>query len=446
MRVSRKSPVALRRCLIPWLLLLLIAAGCGQQQGTGGSSTAQAPAANGGATKTTGGEAPAATETSAGGAPATTETSMATAAATEAATTSAPAATETSATAVGAQTTETATITGETGATSTAGAAGEAGATSTGEAAAGATPGSNEFQNPVLKSDFADPGIIKVDGTFYAYATNSAGKNIQTAHSTDLVHWEMGADAMPALPKWAKLSGGFVWAPEVIKVGDRFNMYYTARDKASDKQCVGVATSDRPDGRFKDTRDTALVCQSTEGGTIDPDPFRDGDKLYLYFKNDGNCCSKPTYLYAQEMAPDGLSMVGQPTQLVRNDRAWEGRVVEAPTMWKQDNKYYLFFSANNYAGLEYAVGYATCQGPTGPCQDAPENPILKTALKKPPVIGPGHQTIVVDDGKTWIVYHAWEVSSTGTKTDRRFMWVDRLDWKDGKPVVNGPTTDPQPVP
>ena len=52
-----------------------------------------------------------------------------------------------------------------------------------------------------------------------------------------------------------------------------------------------------------DTNDKAFVCQSAEGGTIDASPFRDGDKLYLYFKNDGNCCNKTTYLYGQELAP-----------------------------------------------------------------------------------------------------------------------------------------------
>lgn len=316
--------------------------------------------------------------------------------------------------------------------------------TTTPETAATVPPGS--FQNPVLRSDFPDPGVIYVDGVFYAYATNGAGKNIQAAKSTDLVRWELLPDAMPALPKWAQFGGGFVWAPEVIKVGDRYNMYYTARDRKADKQCVGVATSDRPDGRFKDTRDAALVCQVDEGGTIDPDPFRDGDKLYLYFKNDGNCCGMTTYLYGQELAPDGLSVVGQPARLASNDKAWEGRVVEAPEMLKRDGKYYLFYSANNYAGIEYAVGYATCQSPTGPCEDAPENPVLKSDLKaKPPVIGPGHQYIVDFKGKTWILYHAWEVTAAG-KGDRRLLWIDQITWENGKPRVRGPTEAPQPMP
>lgn len=305
------------------------------------------------------------------------------------------------------------------------------------------------FQNPVLRENFADPFILQVGDTFYAYATNNASKNISLARSTDLVKWQILPDAMPALPRWARLTGGLVWAPEVIQIGEQFVLYYTARDKQSDKQCVGVAVSDKPEGKFKDTSDAPLVCQAELGGTIDASPFRDEDgKLYLYFKNDGNCCNLTTYIYVQQLAPDGLRLLGDPIPLVRNDALWEGRVVEAPTMFKHEGRYYLFFSANNYAGHEYAVGYAICESPVGPCQDAPENPILQSDLTNPPamVIGPGHQALLQIGGQTWMFYHAWEVVGGSRRGERRLMWLDRLDWVDGKPVLRGPTTAPQPLP
>ena len=312
------------------------------------------------------------------------------------------------------------------------------------------TPEEGEFRNPVIKADFADPFVLTTtEGLYYAYATNTTtGKNVQVAKSNDLVKWEMLPDAMPALPSWAKLGGLLVWAPEVMHIGDKYVLYYTARDKASNKQCVGVATSDKPEGRFVDSNDKALVCQAAEGGTIDASPFRDGDKLYLYYKNDGNCCNMATWLYVQEMAPDGLSLVGEPARLVRNDRAWEGTVVEAPTMWKHDGKYYLFFSGNSYSGREYAVGYARCESATGPCQDAEENPILASHMDvRPPIVGPGHQTITVDDdGETWLVYHVWEITSAGLRGNVRHMWIDKLVWEGDKPVVKGPTAGPQEVP
>lgn len=310
-----------------------------------------------------------------------------------------------------------------------------------------ARAGAGEFQNPVLRADFADPGILQVDDTYYAYATNAIGKNVQVASSSDLVAWKQLPDAMPALASWAKLGGSFVWAPEVIQIGEKFVLYYTARDKASDRQCIGVAVSDAPQGRFRDTNDAPFICQPDEGGSIDASPFLDGETLYIYWKNDGNCCAKATYLYVQELAPDGLSLVGESTRLVRNDNAWEGNLVEAPTMVKHEDGYFLFFSANDYAGPKYAVGYATCESAVGPCQDAPENPIIVSRMKELPlVVGPGHQDVFEVDGETWMMYHAWEVTSAGLRGGRRFLYIDQLNWQDGKPVLNGPSSAPQPLP
>ena len=304
--------------------------------------------------------------------------------------------------------------------------------------------GRGTFTNPVLQTDFADPDVIQVGDTFYAYATNAAGKNIQVTQSKDMVNWDIVTEGMPGLPSWAELGGSFVWAPSVIQIGDQFVMYYTARDTASDKQCIGVATSTKPEGKYLDKNTKPFVCTPDEGGAIDPSPMSDGGKLYLYWKNDGNCCGIPTYIYAQELSPDGLSLVGQPTRLIQNDENWEGRVIEGPEMFKHDNGYYLFFSGGNYADTTYAVGYATCDGPTGPCKQAPDNvnPILHSAMEKEPlVIGPGGESVLQVGDQTWMYYHAWN-EDNGSKGSSRFMWLDKVDWKNDQPVVKGPTTRP----
>jgi beta-xylosidase len=324
------------------------------------------------------------------------------------------------------------------------------------QAGSGSTPGASQttpavppgdYENPVLKSDFPDPSILQVGTVYYAYATNAFGKNVQVARSSDLVHWDVLPDVMPVLPSWAQPGSSYVWAPAVLQIGNTYVMYYTARDQQSNKQCVGVATSDKPEGKFRDRSTHALVCQVDEGGTIDPSPLSDGGKLYLYFKNDGNCCGLTTYLYEQQLASDGLSVMGKPTRLVSNDKTWEGNVVEAPDMFKHNGKYYLFFSANNYAGVDYAVGYASCQTAAGPCQEAPENPILTSKVKQPPfVIGPGGESVFQVGNQTWVVYHAWDVNPDGSRGDSRFMWLDRITWQNDKPHVQGPTTDPEPIP
>ena len=305
---------------------------------------------------------------------------------------------------------------------------------------------SNTYQNPVINSDFPDPRLLHAGNMYYAYATNASGKNVQVAQSSDLVHWDQLPDAMPTFPAWAQPGGSFIWVAQAIQIGNTYVLYFTARDQQSDKQCVGVATSDKPTGKFKDQNDHALVCQSDQGGTIDPRPFSDNEKLYLYFKNDGNCCSQPTYLYSQALSSDGLHVQGKPTQLMHNDQPWEGKVTEAPDMFKHNGKYYLFFSANNYAGDAYSVGYASCQTPTGPCQQAAENPILASRMtKKPLIIGPGGESLLQVGNETWMAYHKWDVTPDGVQGSNRVMCLDRVTWQDDKPHIQ-PTTDPQPVP
>ena len=51
--------------------------------------------------------------------------------------------------------------------------------------------------------------------------------------------------------------------------------------------------------------------------------------------------------------------------MISNDQPWEGGVVEAPFMWQQDGRYYLFYSGNMYGTPEYGVGYAVADCPEG---------------------------------------------------------------------------------
>ncbi|MBC8172215.1 MAG: family 43 glycosylhydrolase, partial [Anaerolineae bacterium] len=292
------------------------------------------------------------------------------------------------------------------------------------------------FQNPVIEANFPDPFILKVDDTYYAYSTNSNSRNVPVATSTDLISWDFGRDALPSLPGWVDLSSPNVWAPEVIRIEDQYLLYYTARDKTTDRQCIGLAISDAPEGPFRDHNDAPFICQAEEGGSIDASPFRDEDgTLYLYWKNDGNCCQMATYLYGQQLSADGTTLMGDSVRLIRNDQPWHGPVVEAPTMWRRGERYYLFYSGNVYAGEKYAIGYAVCETPLGPCEDAEENPILVSDMETQPlVVGPGHQTVIMDEaGETWLVYHVWQVTRGGALTSNRQVWLDRIIWEDDRP-------------
>jgi beta-xylosidase len=305
------------------------------------------------------------------------------------------------------------------------------------------TATSASFRNPVYDENFPDPFVLRVGDEFYAYGTNGENGNVPTLRSRDLVTWKQAGDAFPELGAWA--NEGKTWAPEVLQRADgQFVLYYTAQSAEYMTQCIGRAVARAPTGPFVDRSKAPLVCQREEGGSIDASPFAEGTTLYLLWKNDGNAIDRDTFIYAQRLSANGLRLVGKRVRLVTEDAPWEGALVEAPTLWHEGRTYFLFFSANKFYDSTYAVGYARCEGPLGPCEDAPENPILKTACQ---AVGPGHQAIIRDDdGETWIVYHAWPPDAVNSEFPGRLMWIDRLEWKGGKPDVAGPTCRSQTVP
>jgi beta-xylosidase len=304
---------------------------------------------------------------------------------------------------------------------------------------------------PVYSENFPDPFILPNGSEFLAYATNAEGgrANVQMARSTDLVHWEAIRsgdglhDAMPVLPAWAR--EGWTWAPEVIRQGSGFLLYFTAKERRSGLQCVGVAQAPDPRGPFTSEASEPLVCQRETGGTIDPHVFRDADgQLYLYYKNDGNAVGKTTEIFGQRLAADGLSLAGAAVALLRNDAPWEAHVIESPTMTRHGDAYYLFFSANHFGWEEdqrlspYAMGFARCEGPMGPCVDSPRNPILHSYNDRQAgcLSGPGHQALFEARGRQFIVFHA-HAATRGCRRAQlgRYMYVAPLLWQGGEPQI-----------
>jgi beta-xylosidase len=318
------------------------------------------------------------------------------------------------------------------------------------ETTAAATPDEGTFSNPVLDANFADPHVIEVDGTYYAYATVGHGHNVQYSTSTDMVSWERPREALPRLPLW---SPGHTWAPEVAETSAGFVMYYTLRASGlrrpdgQGSQCISIAVAADPAGPFVDENEEPVICQPELGGSIDAHHFIDQEGTHwLVWKNDGNCCSMATRMWMQEVSEDGLELVGEPIDMgVRNDQRWEGALIEAPTVLYHEGNYYLFYSANAYYDDTYAVGYAVSESVTGPYEKPQNEPILSSER---PAAGPGGQAIITDAaGELWVYYHAWDYAAMGEQAGgRRAMWLDRLSFEDGRPVIHGPTADPQPVP
>lgn len=303
---------------------------------------------------------------------------------------------------------------------------------------------------PVINSNFADPDILRVGGVYHAYATNSDGQNIQHEVSRDLLHWTKRPDALPTLGAWTGpcsftpggASDHCVWAPDVSAVPRGYAMYYTARDASAPRQCIGMAFATSPNGPFLPVGTDPLVCPdgargtASLGGAIDPSTYTENGHRYLLWKADGNCCALPASIYLQPLSNDGRTITGPPVKLISNDQAFEGAVVEAPSLVRHAGTYYLFFSANDFGGGNYRTGYATATSITGPYVQS-KTELMTTDLFHGTVIGPGGADVfTTKNGKPAIIFHGWDPTYS-----YRAMYESGLTWsRDGVPSVDAADT------
>ena len=137
----------------------------------------------------------------------------------------------------------------------------------------------------------------------------------------------------------------------------------------------------------------------------------------------------PRTIYSQELAPDGMSLVGPAVPLISSDQRWETGVVEGPSMVLAGDRHLLLYSGGNWNSAGYAVGYAVCDGPAGPCAKPSGRPLYGGGDG---LSGTGGQEPFRDlDGRLRMIYHGWAGAEIGYPNPRRAYLAD-LD-------LSGPT-------
>ncbi len=169
----------------------------------------------------------------------------------------------------------------------------------------------------VTGHDFADPGVFydRASQTWYAYATNGNGKNIQCSYTKDFCSWSHhDQDVLPGpLPPYQSGAPGFLWAPEVIEAPQGrggYLMYVSCQDAHFKKQCIGVAYSESgPMGPFRWITDRPLVSRGEKGGTLDPQPSKipTAASATLSTRQIGTACTRVTHSCGSPNSPPMVS-------------------------------------------------------------------------------------------------------------------------------------------
>lgn len=178
---------------------------------------------------------------------------------------------------------------------------------------------------------------------------------------------------------------------------------------------MGAATSKNVLGPYVPL-ETPFACPDVDtlGGGIDPDGFHDlsTNKRYVVYKVDGNSighggvCGNtvepivPTPLMLQEVAADGVTLIGSAAQILDRDDM-DGPLIEAPSLHRSDEGiYFLFFSSNCYTTPQYDVSYATATNVWGPYTKS-SRPLLVTSDAD--LTGPGGLDIIKNGNL--VVFH-----------------------------------------
>ncbi|TCD28921.1 beta-xylosidase [Pedobacter psychrodurus] len=246
----------------------------------------------------------------------------------------------------------------------------------------------------------ADPTIFLDKGVYYLYGTSSdEGFLVYSSH--DLKNWTkpIGKNKGFALKKGDAFGSKGFWAPQVFKRGKTYFMAYTADEQ------IAIAHSNSPTGPFVQEE---LKAISGIAKQIDPFVFTDTDgKNYLYHVK----LDKGNRIFVAQLKDDFSDVISETTKAcLSGTEAWENTartdwpVTEGPTVIKEGNLYYLFYSANDFRNPDYAVGYATSSSPMGPWLKYEGNPIVSKNILQ--VNGTGHGDFFTDkNGQLQYVLH-----------------------------------------
>jgi arabinan endo-1,5-alpha-L-arabinosidase len=289
-----------------------------------------------------------------------------------------------------------------------------------------------------------DPVTIAANDRYYLFAT---GTGITMRHSEDLIHWDYKPPtrALRASPRWTREAvpgSGDFWAPDIAYFNDRYHLYYSVSTFGSNISAIGLATNVTLD--FDDDAygwlDAGPVVQSSRSdnfNAIDPN---------LTFDKEG----APWLAFGSHWG--GIKMIrldydtGLPSEAATTlyslaQRRIHPRAVEGPYIIYQGDYYYLFVSFDQCCqgvNSTYNVRVGRSAAITGPYLDRDSRPMMEdggTQITFPTDRwrGPGHNSILRENGIDYMVYHAYDAENNGIFTLR----IDPITWDaEGWPTLS----------
>jgi arabinan endo-1,5-alpha-L-arabinosidase len=292
-----------------------------------------------------------------------------------------------------------------------------------------------------------DPStIVKHNGEYWVFAT---GRGVASLRSKDLVTWEPGPAVFAEVPKWvtAAVPGnrGHFWAPDVIRHGGRYLLYYSVSTFGKNTSAIALAsnpTLDPADRDYKWTDHGVVVRTGPKDNYNAIDPCvvpGPGDALWLAFGSfwSGIKLVQLDPKTGLRLAPDA------PVHALAHKEQ-----IEAVALYRHGGYFYQFVNWGwccRGVKSTYEIRVGRSRDITGPYRDKDGvdlrkgggSPVLGTEGR---FIGPGHPGVFRDGDRYLLSYHFYD----GDRGGRSRLAVRPLEWgEDGWPRVAGkPITPP----
>lgn len=302
------------------------------------------------------------------------------------------------------------------------------------------------FNNPAIDRDWPDPTIWESDGKYYSVATGIGN----LLSSDDLVNWTSGPSPVTdgARDEMRKVGKNF-WAPDVVKIGEKWMMYVTCYNALEDCGIVALS-SDAPEGPFNYV---GVITHSKQNGiydSIDPEVVIDPEsgKVWLFFGSTDK-------VYRARMNSEGTSLTenAEFTHVAGctvSQSPSRTQVFEGTYLHYHDGYWYMFVSSGNYWDESYMIKVGRSASLEGIFVDKDGNrmtdgkaSIVLSSEKGDNFYGPGHNGEILTDatGQDYIFYHCHSRSLENQNIRRthleRIYW-EKNGWpyfKQGKPRV-----------
>jgi arabinan endo-1,5-alpha-L-arabinosidase len=290
-----------------------------------------------------------------------------------------------------------------------------------------------------------DPSTIVKDGArYYVFAT---GQGISSKSSANLTHWQTNPRVFGTAPAWTQqevpANGGHLWAPDIIKHGSEYRLYYSISSFGSQDSAIGLATNVTLDSTSANYHwvDQGMVIDSEVGSpynAIDPSVLHDEltDRMWMTFGSFWNG------IYITELNPaTGKPFSGSPTATnIARHPVRPPDAIEAPYLHQRDEYYYLFVNWGNCCqgvNSTYEIRLGRSTSPTGPFLTRGRGPSMVDGGgelfldTEGSFIGPGHMSIFSEHGVDYFSYHYYDGTNNGTSKYN----IEELAWTmDGWPI------------